>query len=435
VDLADAASIGDILDRLIAKKNSTPDGELILGLNFNYDVVREKRLPRLPELDRISSSHPVMVQVYDVHSAMVNSRMLEMLDLPGDLEGYIKDENGAPTGLIEDPAIATALQKLLPDNEDEILATVHAAVQEALSVGITTLHVKEPRNNLAAILQHEKSLPVRVNPMVIIKSPLHRDLDDILESETYRGRATIAFFADGAPDSKTAAFFEPYLQDPTHYGMLYYPDDELESLVEKTHRAGYQISVHTCGTRATEQVLGIYERVIGKFPRSDHRHRIEHFEMPLGDHIKRAVGLNLALAMQPMFLYLSGEGTFDNIRSILGDDRALRWKPFRTILNAGGLIAGGSDAPVTRMSPLKGMEACIRHPNQQESISRYEALKLFTLNGARIGFEEHIKGSIEPGKVADFAVLSDNPFTVEADRLGQINVEMTIVGGEIVYKA
>ena len=141
--------------------------------------------------------------------------------------------------------------------------------------------------------------------------------------------------------------------------------------------------------------------------------------MPLGDHIKRAVDLELALAMQPMFLYLSGENTFDGIRSILGDDRANRWKPFRSILNAGGLVAGGSDAPVTRMSPLKGIQACIRHPNKNERITRYEALKLFTINGARMGFEAHLKGTIEPGKLADFTVLSDNPFTVSPMRWGK----------------
>ena len=157
--------------------------------------------------------------------------------------------------------------------------------------------------------------------------------------------------------------------------------------------------------------------------------------MPLADQIKRAVGLNLGLAMQPMFLYLSGEETFENIRSILGSERADRWKPFRSILDAGGLVAGGSDAPVTKMSPLKGIRACILHPNKDQRITLYEALKLFTVNGARIGFEEHLKGSIEPGKLADFTVLSDNPYSVDPEAVGDIKVEKTIVGGNIVYDA
>jgi predicted amidohydrolase YtcJ len=302
-------------------------------------------------------------------------------------------------------------------------------------VGITTLHMKEPLSNLKAILKNEQNLPIRIKPLIISRSPNHEDLDEILQSEIYRNSATIAFFADGAPDSKTAPFFEPYNQDSTNYGMLYYLDSDLESLVEKTHRAGFQISIHTCGTRATEQVLNVYRKVLRKHPRSNHRHRIEHFEMPLGDQIKRAVDMELALAMQPMFLYLSGEETYENIRSLLGSNRVNRWKPLRSILDAGGLIAGGSDAPVTRMNPLKGIQACILHPNHRERITLYEALKLFTVNAAWIGFEEQLKGTIESGKLADFTVLSDNPYSGKAEEVGDIKVEMTIVGGNIVYEA
>ena len=435
VDLSAATSISDILQKLEDKKNSTPAGDPILGLCFNYDIVNERKLPTRQELDKLSSTHPIMVLVYDVHSAMLNTPMLEKIGLPEDTAGFVRDSNGLPTGLIEDPAIALVLQKLLPENENDIITAVNAAVKEALSVGITTLHMKEPLANLKAILKNEQSLPIRIKPLIISRSPNHEDLPEILKSETYRDRATIAFFADGAPDSKTAAFFEPYCQDLTNYGMLYYQDDDLEKLVEKTHRAGFQISVHTCGTRATEQVLKIYQKVLNKYPRSDHRHRIEHFEMPLGDQIKRAVDLELALAMQPMFLYLSGEETFENIRSLLGSDRVNRWKPFRSILDAGGLVAGGSDAPVTKMSPLKGIQACILHPNKHQRITLYEALKLFTTNGAHIGFEEHLKGSIEPGKLADFTVLSENPYSVKPGEVGDIKVAMTIVGGEVVFSA
>jgi hypothetical protein len=193
--------------------------------------------------------------------------------------------------------------------------------------------------------------------------------------------------------------------------------------------------VHTCGTRAIEQVLNIYQRVLKKHPRADHRHRIEHFEMPLGNQIKRAVDLEIALAMQPMFLYLSGAETFENIRSLLGSQRADRWKPFRSIIDAGGLVAGGSDAPVTKMNPLKGIQACICHPNERQRITLYEALKMFTANAARIGFEEHLKGTIEIGKLADFTVLGENPYCVSPDNVGRINVEMTIVGGKVVFAA
>jgi predicted amidohydrolase YtcJ len=433
VDLAAARSISEILEKLEEKKNHTPAGEFILGLNFNYDIVKERRLPTLEELNKVSLSHPIMVLVYDVHSAMLNTPMLEKLSLPADMAGNVKGDDGRPTGLIEDPAIALVLQKLLPENEEDVMMAVEGAVNEALRVGITTLHMKEAHSNLQAILKHEHNLSVRVKPMVILKEPYHKNLAEILQSETYHQRAAVAFFADGAPDSKTAAFFEPYPGDLANYGMLYYADREFEDLIEKVHRAGFQISVHTCGTRATEQILNIYQNVLARCPIADHRHRIEHFEMPFGHQIKRAVDLGISLAMQPMFLFLSGGETYENIRSLLGNERVERWTPLRSILDAGGLVAGGSDAPVTKMSPLKGIQASINHPNKSQRITLYEALKLFTINGAQIGFEEHLKGTIETGKLADFTVLSDNPYGLKPEEVGDIKVEMTIVGGKIVF--
>jgi len=248
-----------------------------------------------------------------------------------------------------------------------------------------------------------------------VKNGMIASIGDRAEVETLAGRNTRTL----ALDDRTIipGFIE------THMHM------------EKVHTAGFQISIHTCGTRATEKALNIYQKILSRHPRRDHRHRIEHFEMPLGDQIRRAVDLKLALAMQPMFLFLSGEATYANICSLLGSKRAGRWKPFRSILDAGGLIAAGSDGPVTKMSPLKGIQACILHPNERQRITRYEALKMFTVNAARIGFEEHLKGSIEPGKLADFTVLSDNPYSVEPEEVGNIKVEMTIVGGSIVYEA
>jgi predicted amidohydrolase YtcJ len=433
VDLSPVLSLDELLKKVKEKIAETPPGDLVLGLNFNYDTIKEHRLPTRSELDGLSSEHPVLILVYDVHSAMMNTRMLELVNISHDMDGYVKGDDGNPTGLVEDPAIALVLKKIEPQGEKALLTNIHAAVQEAMRVGITTLHIKEPYSQLKTVFKHERSFPIRVKPMFMIKFQDAEDLDEILQSKTFRQRGVVAFFADGAPDSKTAAFFEPYPDELTNYGMLYYQDDELEDLISKTHRAGLQISVHTCGTRATEQVLNIYKRVLTKHPRANHRHRIEHFEMPLGNQIKRAVDLGVSLAMQPMFLFLSGRETFENIRSLLGAERAKRWTPLRSILDAGGLVAGGSDAPVTKMSPLKGIHACINHPNEHQRITLYEALKLFTVNGAEIGFEEHSKGRIEAGKLADFTVLSDDPYSVKRDKVDEIDVEMTIVGGKVVF--
>jgi predicted amidohydrolase YtcJ len=175
--------------------------------------------------------------------------------------------------------------------------------------------------------------------------------------------------------------------------------------------------------------------VLARHPRRDHRHRIEHFEMPFGNQVRRAAAAGIAAAVQPMFLFLGGEDTFDNIRSLLGEHRAARWMPLRTLLDCGVRAAGGSDAPITPLHPLRGIQACVCHPNAKERITLYEALRLFTVDAAFVGFEEGTKGSIQVGKLADFTVLSANPYRVNAEEIGDIPVEMTMVGGRIVHPA
>ena len=157
------------------------------------------------------------------------------------------------------------------------------------------------------------------------------------------------------------------------------------------------------------------------------------FEMPLGDQVRRAVAAGIHLAMQPMFLFLSGEQTYANMRCLLGRERVGRWKPLRSILDAGGIVAGGSDAPVTPLGPLQGVAACVNHPNPDQRITRYEALRLFTRNAARFGFGELHTGCLTPGRYADLTVLNANPYQVARSEIGKIGVQMTLVGGQVVH--
>ena len=136
-----------------------------------------------------------------------------------------------------------------------------------------------------------------------------------------------------------------------------------------------------------------------------------------------------------MFTVVCGGPGLDYYRTYLGDERVKRTQPFRSILNEGILVGGGSDTPVTRMNPLGGIASLVNHPNEAQRIELWEAIEMFTINNARIGFEEEIKGSIEEGKLADFAVLSDDPYHTPRERIGDIKVEMTIVGGRITFNS
>jgi predicted amidohydrolase YtcJ len=144
--------------------------------------------------------------------------------------------------------------------------------------------------------------------------------------------------------------------------------------------------------------------------------------------------LGVALAMQPMFITVCEGPNLDYYRPLIGDERVKRAHTYRSILNEEILVSGGSDTPVTKMNPLGGIHALVNHPLKEQRIGVYEAIEIFTINGAKIGFEEDLKGNIEPGKLADFAIISDDPYRVPKEKIGNIKVEMTIVGGKVVYR-
>jgi predicted amidohydrolase YtcJ len=243
---------------------------------------------------------------------------------------------------------------------------------------------------------------------------------------------------DGAYAEHTAALLEPYTDDSSTKGVLYFSDEELNDFVGRGHRAGLQISMHAIGDAAIEQLLNAYEQALAADPRSDHRHRIEHFSLPTPEHIERAAHLGVALGMQPIFASMpEGDEVGSRLPGLefLGPERYARRHPYRAIVDAGILVAGGSDSEQRPESPMAGIHAVVNHPDEERRLTVMEALSLFTTNAARIAFEEDEKGSIEPGKLADLVILGGNPLTADPRTLGDIPVRMTIVGGEIAYRS
>jgi predicted amidohydrolase YtcJ len=255
-------------------------------------------------------------------------------------------------------------------------------------------------------------------------------LNKVINNKYLGSHICLANLTDGSVEGRTAALYEPYTDDPATLGMLHHSDEELYDFVEKVHKAGCQISLHAESDRAIDQVLWAYEKVLEKYPRKDHRHRIEHFEIATMKQIRRVARLGVALAMQPMFIPVCEGPNLDYYRSLIGE-RVKRTHIFRSILDE---EIGGSDSPVTRMNPLGGIHALVNHPLEEQRIDIYEAIEVFTINGAKIGFEEDIKGSIEAGKYADLVVLSADPYRIPRGNIEDIQVEMTIVGGKIVHQ-
>ncbi len=434
VDLSTVQSIDEVLKKIKERAKITPSGQWILGYLFNEALTREKRFPTKRELDAVSTEHPIYISHYTYHSCAVNTIAFQQLNISINLEGINKDSKGEIIGKIDDPAINEVNNRMnnLIGEKDRLKAAM-AAAQKALQVGITTLHAKEEFQNANFILENKDRLPIRIRILLFLQTL--KDVDRMINLNFLQKRNCICLISDGAIETHTAALFRPYTDDQTTLGMLYYSDEEIQCFIEKAHRAGFQISVHCESERSIEQALLGYERALRKNPRKNHRHRIEHFELPTFDQIDRVAKTEVALAMQPIFIPICGGDNLEAERKLLGEERVKRYHPYRTILDKGILVSGGSDSPVTQMNPLKGIQAALTHPNKDQRIALDEAIRFYTINGAKIGFEEKEKGTIGKGKLADFVVLSEDPYQVPPKKIGNINIEMTIVGGKVVYRS
>lgn len=434
VNLSSVSTIAETLEKIRQRAESLPAGKWVFCPGYNRLYIAEKRFPTLKELDDISTQHPISVQHVDGHFSMLNTTALKTLQLEAGMAGVVTDANGKATGVIEDPASGKTLEIIGALTTDaELMEALTVVTNEAASVGITTLFAKEPLATVDFILKNIDRIPIRIKPMIMGGAKGVISFNNILEADFLGDKVCVAVAADGSVEALTAALFEPYTKDPNTLGMLVFSDEELYSFVEKAHKAGMQVSIHAESERCIEQVLWAYEKVLEKYPRKDHRHRIEHFEIPTMRQIKRVARLGVIVAMQPMFIRDCEGPNLEYYRALIGEERTKRSHVFRTIMDEGILISGGSDTPVTRMNPLGGIHVCVNHPVDEQRIDINEAIEMFTINGAITGFEEDLKGTIEPGKLADFVVISDDPYRVPKDQIENIQVEMTIVGGDIVY--
>ena len=238
-------------------------------------------------------------------------------------------------------------------------------------------------------------------------------------------------WADGTFGSCTAKVSVPFSDAPDQAGFLMHAPEELYRRMASAHTEGLQLAVHSIGDASTRTCLDLFARLLQEHPRSDHRHRIEHASLLDTDLVKELARLNLVVSTQPMFIH--SEKSWLHKR--LGQDRAQWVYPFRSLLDAGIRVAGASDAPIESINVMHAIQCCVTREGfeSHQSITAHEALKMFTLDAAFSQFEESIKGSISPGKRADFVILNNNPVTALSEEIKNIHVLKTICGGNIVY--
>jgi predicted amidohydrolase YtcJ len=412
--------------------NSSP-GELIIGAEFTeYPLERENKLSIRAALDAIAPDNPVFLFGITGHSSAANSLMLESLDFPDGIRGIAEDADGVASGMLADQANSIAFKKILslPESIAKTEAMIEKAIEIAHSVGITTLHALEggldyPHEVIGKFRYSIPDFPLRI---VLYYQTM--EIDKVIELGLPRIGGCILL--DGDMDPKTAALLEPYADEGDYRGNLYYEDDVVNEFALAAHKEGLQIAFHAVGDAAVEQALNAYELAINQHPREDHRHRIEHCSIMHEDQILRAHRLGVALAIQPPFNHY---WPHTNYYRYVGEDRAWKVDQVRTFMRPGLLVAGGSDSTVTPMGPLIGIHASVNHSNPAERVGVYDAMELYTINAARIAFQENDRGSLEIGKLGDLVILAENPFEVDQRTIKDIKIEKTVIGGKIVYQA
>jgi len=429
IDLLDTHTVAELGRRLTAGSVGGKRTWLI-GHSFEEDELTDvKRLTRA-HLDELFPDRPVWVNRIDYHAAVVNSVALRRLDVPLGTHGLLQDR-GQPNGILRSEAYFHAKARVAQAYPIEIKErAVKTAADACIARGITAVHALE-----GGRIFGDAGVPMLLKRLHLL--PLHVTL--FLQEKNVYFTTRLGFehlggciLLDGSIGSYTAALNADYEGHPGQRGVLYEKQREFTSFVEEAHEAGVQLAFHAIGPRAIDMVLSAYDRALTRFPRYDHRHRIEHFELATDEQIARARDLGLVISMQPSFEQYWG-GPDGMYASRLGE----RWRStnrLRTILDRGILIAGGSDTNVTPPDPLLGIHGAVNHPNEEQRVSVEQALRMFTIDAAYSGFNENRHGSISPGKQADFVVLGADPFQVPAATLREIQVLQTWYRGRAVYR-
>jgi len=449
VDLRDAKSPQEMAERLRVHAAKVPKGRWILGGYWDHEAWPGHALPTRQLVDGALPDHPALLMRLDGHVAVANSRALALAHVTratvapdGGAIGH--DASGEPSGILKDNAVDLVSRVVPPPSYDETLEAVQAGLAHAASVGVTTIHdLTISADELRALeaLRTAGTLPTR------IYSVQARPIDDLIKAGIHTGFGDdwvriggVKYFADGSMGAGTAAFYEPYTDDPTTSGLLVHSPDELEKLVFDADAAGFQVEVHAIGDRANTLVLDIAEKLIEARGQKDRRFRIEHAQVVREADKKRFASLGVIASIQPSHC-------IDDMRwaeKRIGRARCEIAYDFKSFVDAGARIAFGTDWYVEPLNPMLGLYAAVTRQFTdgtppggwfpEERISLEQAVSFYTLGSAYAEFAEARKGSIETGKLADLVVLSSNIFeTAPREILTTVPI-LTVVGGRVVYE-
>ena len=459
LDINDIEMIKKKLKACLESDLTKATGWLYAG-GFNIGLFPSAN-PHKSFLDSISEEVPIFLSASDGHNALVNSRALELAkitSLTPNPEGAIIEKDpitGEPSGTLREPAASSLVSNLIPPDSDELQEKGLIYAQNlAHQYGITSMvAASEGAKELTSFkrVADRGDLNLRLIACIDLGVTNFAHSRDEFESifnnrGIYRHERMrvdcIKIFIDGVLEGQTGAVLDPYI-GTNNTGILYLSQEELNATVSKFDSQGIQVMTHAIGDKAVRSILDAYEYAIENNGKRDNRHHISHLQLIHKKDIPRFGALNIIANFQAAWALPDEWITLVNLPEV-GLDRVNRMYPIRSVHDAGGMIAGGSDWAVSTMNPLVAIETAIRRSdpddeidgtlNEDEKMDLTEMLKAYTINGAYLMHQDHLTGSIEIGKYADLIILEENLYEIPHENIGEVKVIQTLLEGETVFR-
>jgi predicted amidohydrolase YtcJ len=460
VNLEGAKDVAEIQQRLRDYAAKHPGNDWLLGRGWDYAMFGAAALPDKKYLDEPFPDRPVFLEGYDGHTYWANSKALA-------LAGITRDTPDPPNGVIvRDPttheatgalkeAAQDAVAKAVPEvTRAERLAALRAGIKWANENGLTRVHSAGgdfPQLELYDELRRHGDLTLRFYIAYFMDPPEMRPQDvDAIENarkkyhDAWIDTNAVKFMVDGVIESHTAAMIEPYSDDPSLKGKLFWDPAKYSSAVAELDKRGLQLFTHAIGDLGVRAALDAYQHAEEVNHTSDRRPRIEHIETVTAADIPRFGRLGVIASMQPLHSYPNTD-TLDVWARNAGPDRASRAWVWKSIAAAGGRYAFGSDWPVVTLNPWEGLQTAVTRqtregtpasgfvPSQRLTVA--QAVEGYTLGAAFAGRREKAEGSLEKGKLADLIIVSPNIFEIDPHKISETKIRTTIVGGQLVYQS
>lgn len=472
VDLEDVGGVEEMQAILAEFAEANPDLPWIQGRGWAYAAFPDQQAHKR-YIDEVIADRPVYLVNRDGHMGLGNSRALELAgvtrDTPDPDNGRIvRDENGDATGELQESAQSLVRRLIPPDTPEQIYRSLVANMEHAAANGLTAFHQAGASLGDGAtpdVIAHleralaEGTLKQRFQVAMRMRRIENEDADmiaavreEIAQIDALRARLTgpyiearsIKGMLDGTIDATTAAMFEPYVGAGDWTGLPFWEQEDLNTAVALYDAAGYQVMLHAIGDRAINMAVNAFEHASRVNDTTGRRHRIEHAEMPRLDDLPRMRALGVIASTQAMFANPDAT-VLENFQVLLGPERAQYADNFAIWDEAGVVQVFGSDFPVMTLDVLRGIEVAATRMTEEGTppggwfpegrISVEAALRHYTVDAAYAVFEEDERGTIEPGKFADFVVLSRNIFEIPPTEISETEILLTVMGGRDTYRS